>query len=77
MTKNVGHWDRGLRAVATVALGTCAVMAPLPLPIRIVGFALAATYLLFTALAGTCFGYMLMGRSTCTINTSARSSGGR
>jgi hypothetical protein len=40
-------------------------MAPLSLGTRLVVFSLPAAYLLFTALAGTCLGYSLMGKSTC------------
>ena len=56
-----------MRALGAVALGVCAAVAPLPLEVRIGGFGVMAAYLLFTALAGTCFGYRLMGKSTCSI----------
>jgi hypothetical protein len=65
MKKNVGNGDRIARVVAAVGLGVCAVVAPLPLWIRVAGFALNAAYLAFTALSGTCLGYRLLGRSTC------------
>ena len=67
MKRNVGNKERVLRAVAGLAMATGAVMAPVPLAIRIGGFGVMAAYMLFTALAGTCFGYRLMGRSTCAI----------
>jgi hypothetical protein len=44
---------------------SCSVMAPLPLAARMATFGAMGAYLLFTALAGICFGYRLMGRSTC------------
>jgi Inner membrane protein YgaP-like, transmembrane domain len=65
MKKNVGNMDRVLRAVGGVAMVSCSVMAPLPLAARMATFGAIGAYLLFTALAGTCFGYRLMGRSTC------------
>jgi len=68
MKRNVGTADRVLRLVGAVAMGICAVMAPLPLSIRLAGFGLGGAYLLFTSLAGTCFGYRLMGRSTCPVS---------
>jgi hypothetical protein len=68
MTKNVGHWDRVGRAIAAVLMGTCAVMAPLPLVVRIAALGLPAVYIALTALAGTCLGYRLTGRSTCPVS---------
>jgi len=67
MTRNVGTADRLFRLLGAVGLGVCAVIAPLPVALRVGGFGLAAVYMLFTALAGTCFGYRLMGRSTCPV----------
>ncbi len=67
MTKNLGNRDRALRVLAAAFAVTCAVMAPLPLLVRVAAFGGMGAYLLFTALAGTCVGYMLMGKSTCPI----------
>ncbi len=67
MKRHVGTKDRVLRGLASVALLLCAVMAPLPLGSRITAFGVAGVYFLFTALAGTCFGYRLSGRSTCPV----------
>lgn len=69
MTKNVGTMDRVARGAGALGLGACAFMAPLPLSIRLAGFGMTAVYLLFTALAGTCLGYRLMGKSTCPMET--------
>ncbi|HLL24742.1 MAG TPA: DUF2892 domain-containing protein [Kofleriaceae bacterium] len=65
MKKNLGRTDRTVRTVAGLALLMCAVMAPLPLAVRGPAFGGIGVYLLLTALAGTCLGYTLMGRSTC------------
>jgi hypothetical protein len=65
MTKNLGSLDRWLRVLAALALGACAVVGPFSLPVRLGVFGLNAAYLLWSALAGTCVGYRLMGRSTC------------
>ena len=67
MTKNLGTTDRILRVVAAAPLTACAFLAPLDAPIRLVAFGGPAAYMLFTALAGTCLGYALMGRSTCPV----------
>jgi hypothetical protein len=67
MKRNVGTVDRALRAVGAAALMIAAVAAPLPLPLpaRVALFGVMAAYLAFTALAGTCLGYALLGKSTC------------
>lgn len=67
MIKNVGQLDCIARTLAALALATCAFLAPYSLPIRIAAFALPGLYMAFTALAGTCLGYRLMGRSTCPL----------
>ena len=51
--------------MAALALGVCAVAAPFSLGVRLGVFGLNAAYLLWSALAGSCVGYRLMGRSTC------------
>ena len=65
MRKNVGTGDRVARAMGGVVLLTCSLMAPLPLLVRVASFGSMGMYLLFTALAGSCVGYRLMGKSTC------------
>jgi hypothetical protein len=65
MKRNVGRLDRLVRVLAAVALFGCAVGAPLPIATRLAAFALPGVYVLFSALAGTCFGYALLGKSTC------------
>lgn len=65
MTRNVGIADCLARAIVALGMFTCAAMAPLSLGVRLAAFSLPAVYLLFTALAGTCLGYSLMGKSTC------------
>lgn len=67
MTKNVGLVDRALRAVAAISMGLCAVLAPLPVVVRVPLFAALGAYMLWTSLSGTCLGYRLMGRSTCPV----------
>jgi len=65
MTHNVGARDRWMRVLAALALLTCTMMAPLPLAARLLGFGLPGAYLALSALAGSCIGYTLMGKSTC------------
>ena len=67
MQRNLGNLDRALRSNAVVALVTCSVVAPLPLLVRVPVFGLMAAYLLYTALAGSCLGYALIGKSTCSV----------
>jgi len=45
-------------------------LAPLPLVVRVPAFGVLGAYMLVTALAGTCLGYKLMGRSTCPADLS-------
>jgi purine-cytosine permease-like protein len=66
MTKNLGSVDRGLRVLAALVFGACAVAAPFGLGVRLGVFGLNAAYLLWSALAGSCVGYRLMGRSSCS-----------
>ena len=65
MTINLGTVDRWLRVLAAVPLGVCAVAGPFSWAVRLGVFGLNAAYLLWSALAGSCVGYRLMGRSTC------------
>ena len=67
MKKNVGTKDRVFRALAGLMMLVCSLMAPLPLAVRVAGFGMMGAYLLFTAAAGTCLGYRLMGKSSCPI----------
>jgi hypothetical protein len=67
MRANLGTVDRSLRVVASLVMAGCAVLAPLPLGLRSFGFGGSALYLLFSALVGTCFGYRLMGLSSCPL----------
>jgi hypothetical protein len=76
MKKNVGKIDRVLRlfgaaallvgavALARVALLAYAGWTSLPL-LGAVALGAQGLYLLFSAAAGTCLGYRLLGRSTC------------
>ena len=65
MTRNIGAVDRWLRVLAGLALAVGAVAAPFSLGVRLGVFGLNAAYLLWSALAGSCVGYRLMGKSTC------------
>jgi len=69
MNKNVGTADRIARAVAGVGMLVGSVMAPLPWAVRVAALGGMGAYMLFTALAGTCLGYRLIGRSTCPIES--------
>jgi hypothetical protein len=66
LKRNVGDIERIFRALGALSFVLAALLAPLPLPARGVGLGLGA-YLMFTALAGTCLGYRLMGRLTCPL----------
>ena len=65
MKQNAASWDRVARAVAGVSMMICAVFAPLPVLVRVLGLGAGGAYLLGTALVGTCIGYKIMGISTC------------
>lgn len=69
MKKNLSTFSRVLRAGGGLALLLCSVMAPLPLLVRIAGLGGMGAYLLFTALAGSCLGYTLLGMSCCPIES--------
>jgi hypothetical protein len=66
MTKNLGNADRVLRLVGATVATCCAVLAPLPLGLRLGVFGATALLLMMTALAGMCPCYRLLGRSTCS-----------
>lgn len=65
MKKNVANWERTIRAMAGLGMLACAAMAPFSLQLRLASFGVVGLYMLGTALAGTCLGYKLMGRSSC------------
>jgi hypothetical protein len=65
MTKNLAGWDRGLRALAGVALLVAGLLVPASLMVRALALAAPGGYLLVSALWGSCLGYRLMGKSTC------------
>ena len=69
MRRNVGTLDRTVRALAALGFGVCAVLAPFPLLVRVGVFGLSAVYFTFSALAGTCFGYRMLGKTTCPLET--------
>lgn len=68
MKRNVGNRDRSFRVLAAVPLLACSAMAPWPLAVRLLALAAPGVYLLVSALAGSCLGYALMGKSTCPAN---------
>ena len=67
MKKNVGAVERWFRGFTGLALLVCSGIGPFPLVVRLTVFGAMGSYLLFTAVAGTCFGYRLMGLSTCRL----------
>lgn len=66
MKRNVGNGERVMRALAAVAMALGAGFAPIAWELR-AGLGVLAAYMLFTALAGSCLGYRMIGRSTCAI----------
>lgn len=66
--RNVGTIDRALRALGGSGFIAAAIFAPWPLWVRVFALGGTGVYLGFTALAGTCLGYRLMGRSTCPVD---------
>jgi hypothetical protein len=65
MKHNVGSLDRILRLLVGIAMLVSSVVAPVSLSIA-GAIGLTGGYMLFTSLAGTCLGYRMIGRSTCT-----------
>jgi hypothetical protein len=65
MKKNVGMRERSFRLAGGAAVLVAAAVAPLPLAIRLAALGVPGIYLLVTAVARRCFGYGLMGRSSC------------
>lgn len=72
MQRNLGSSARIARLVAVLPLTACAVMAPLPLPLRLLAFGAPALYLLGTSVFARCLGYALMGRNTCPMHSRAQ-----
>ena len=68
MKKNVGSIDRAARALGALGAIVGAFVAPIEMAAR-VGLGATGAYMLFTALAGTCLGYRLLGRSTCSVES--------
>lgn len=64
MKKNLGSMDRVARGLGALGLVVGAFVAPVEIVLR-VGLGASGAYVMFTALAGTCLGYRLMGVSTC------------
>ena len=71
MRRNVGTADRVARTLGGLAMIACAAFAPLSLKVRLVAFGATGIYLLFSALAATCFGYHALGKSTCAVDPRA------
>jgi len=66
MKKNVGLVDRAMRCFGALAMIAVAFIVPAQAVIRF-GLGASGLYVLFTAVAGTCLGYRLMGLSTCPL----------
>ena len=64
MKKNLGSMDRVARGLGALGLVVGAFVAPVEALLR-VGLGATGAYVMFTALAGRCLGYRLMGLSTC------------
>jgi hypothetical protein len=64
LMSNLGTADRAARAVAATIMIAAAFLISLPIPGQI-ALAAVGTYVLGTAVVGTCLGYRLMGKSTC------------
>ena len=65
MKQNVASWDRALRAIAGAGMIVGSIFAPLPILVRVLVLGGGGLYMLETALVGTCFGYKMLGISTC------------
>ncbi len=70
MKRNLGKHDRSARIVAAMVLVAASIGAPWPEGWRYAVLIPSAAYFAFTALAGTCLGYRLMGLSTCPAKSS-------
>jgi hypothetical protein len=69
MKQNLGSTDRWLRTLGGTAMLVCSVEAPLPLLLRVTALGGLGVYFLFTAVAGSCLGYKLLGKSSCPVET--------
>ncbi|HET9929976.1 MAG TPA: DUF2892 domain-containing protein [Polyangiaceae bacterium] len=69
MVKNVGTMDRLARGIGAFTLLLAAWFAPLSTTMRFAVLAPMAVYMAFTALGGTCFGYRLLGKSSCGLSS--------
>jgi hypothetical protein len=69
MKRNLGRGERVLRGVLGLAMATCAVIAPFSLAARLGIFGAVGGYLALSALVGTCLGYRLIGKATCSTET--------
>jgi hypothetical protein len=67
MKHNVGTSDRIARVLVGLAMLACSVLLPLPLVVRVAVLGATGGYLVVSALVGSCFGYALIGRSTCPL----------
>jgi hypothetical protein len=67
MNQNLARWDRVGRTVVATSMLVGAFAARIPWTVAVFALALPAVYMAFTALAGTCLGYRLMGYSTCPV----------
>lgn len=67
MNKNLAGWDRLGRVVVATAMLVAALVARVPWTVAVFALAVPAVYMAFTAVAGTCLGYRLMGYSTCPV----------
>jgi hypothetical protein len=65
MKQNLGSLDRVLRGLGALAMIISGVVVPAQEAVRL-GLGVTGVYLAFTALAGSCLGYRLLGRSTCS-----------
>ncbi len=66
LNPNLGNADRTIRAITAIAMLIASFATPVPL-VAEVGLALTSLYMIGTSLVGTCFGYKLIGVSTCPI----------
>jgi hypothetical protein len=64
MNKNVGTLDRMLRLLGAAVLIASTFLFPVTALVR-VALGVSGVYLAGSAFFGACFGYKLLGRSTC------------
>jgi hypothetical protein len=73
--KNVGTADRVVRAAGAIVALVCAVVAPLPLAVRVLALGGVGVYLTATVFFGRCLGYRVLGRSTCSVGSRSSPAG--